>query len=966
MVGPHGVVQNDPIAPIRAAVTGRYEILREIGQGAFATVYLARDLRHDRYVAFKILNADPSSETSELRFLREIRMLASLQHPNILPLIDSGHAEAMLYYVMPYITGESLRARITRERQLAIDAAITIACEVSDGLASAHEKGIIHRDIKPENILLSTNHAIVADFGIARAIDLAGVRQLTRTGIGSPGTPAYMSPEQLMGDKEVDRRTDIYSVGAVFYEMLTGKPPFVGKDGLVRRFTEPPPLPSALRAHLPEVLDKIVSRALARDPQQRQSTASELAEALGAALLVTRAQPASAPSVRAPDASQRGGSTVLTQTTPPSRERSSSSSQQLLPYSPAIDVPQAARREYIPEPGSFQPASRPASRMHLRAFAAPAMIIGALVAIGAAALAWSGARRVSAADGASLRRWEILLPDSASLSFMGAASGIGQPSIAISPDGSRLVYAGRGTPSAGLYYRELNSLVVTRLAGTDGAFNPFFSPDGEWIAFYANGYLKKISVPDGKLVTIARVKDPMGGDWGASGRILVADEQGTRPSLVPEAGGVLQPIQLQEKVVRRWLYPRLLPGGEWALHTDWDGSLAISSVRTGRAYGVTSEGVTPRDSTDVSKLFFGTNPMYVRSGHIVYLSGVGGVLMALPFDGERRRVLGAAAPVLEGVRQEAEAGAGQFTVSQDGTLVYAPGADAGVSKLIWLEPPAKVDTLPLPVAGYGSFDLSPDGTQILMRLKSQSGRAELWVFDLEKNSQTRIQTESTPLYVPQWWPDGKHILFSEFPPAGGLTAPVVRRTAETFSKQDTLVAAAIEVVPSPTGRALAASGWMNRPGMWLVPTDARSGKPVQIVPGPVYFMSFSPDGKWIVYGTPDPPEIYVSNTEHPEERHRISANGGEEPKWSARGDKIVYRSWNQFFSVAISTRDGFHASPPKLLFQGPYANVPGWSHAISPDGRRHLLLIGPPGETATRLVAVTNWFSELRRVAPAR
>ncbi|MDQ6769182.1 MAG: protein kinase [Gemmatimonadota bacterium] len=272
----------DPIGPVRAAVSGRYEIEREIGQGAFATVYLARDLRHDRLVAFKVLNADPTSENSELRFLREIRLLAKLQHPNILPLIDSGHAEAMLYYVMPYVKGESLRDRIHRERQLAVESAIAITREAADALACAHEQGIIHRDIKPENILLSAGHSMIADFGVARAIDVAGVRQLTRTGLGGPGTPAYMSPEQMLGDGQIDQRSDIYSLGCVLYEMLTGKPPFHGEGGFVKRFTEPPPLPSTLRLDLPETLERIITKALARDPGDRYPTAAEFGKALAA------------------------------------------------------------------------------------------------------------------------------------------------------------------------------------------------------------------------------------------------------------------------------------------------------------------------------------------------------------------------------------------------------------------------------------------------------------------------------------------------------------------------------------------------------------------------------------------------------------------------------------------------------------------------------------------------------------
>jgi protein kinase-like protein len=270
----------DPIAPLRAALRGHYDIEREIGQGAFATVYLARDLKHERKVALKVLNADPTSDTSELRFIREIRTLARLQHPNILPLHDSGHVEALLYYVMPYVSGETLRDRIDREKQLPIDAASSIAREIADALAYAHAQGIIHRDIKPENILLSTGHPIIADFGIARAIDLAGVRTLTRTGTASPGTPAYMSPEQLMGDKVLDGRSDTYSLGCVLFEMVTGRPPYAGKEGFVKRFTEAPPKASTFRKDLPRWLDDAIEGALQRDPQDRYPTAKGFADAL--------------------------------------------------------------------------------------------------------------------------------------------------------------------------------------------------------------------------------------------------------------------------------------------------------------------------------------------------------------------------------------------------------------------------------------------------------------------------------------------------------------------------------------------------------------------------------------------------------------------------------------------------------------------------------------------------------------
>ena len=270
----------DPIASLRAALRGHYDIEREIGQGAFATVYLARDLKHERRVALKVLHADPTSETGELRFIREIRLLARLQHPNILPLHDSGHVEALLYYVMPYVSGETLRDRINRERRLQPETACSIARDAADALAYAHAQGVIHRDIKPENILLSAGHPILADFGIARVINLAGVRQLTRPGLDSPGTPAYMSPEQFLGDRELDGRSDIYSLGCVLYEMLSGKPPFAGKEGFVKRFTEPSPSILTSRPELARWMDAPVQKALARDPDDRYQTAGEFVTAL--------------------------------------------------------------------------------------------------------------------------------------------------------------------------------------------------------------------------------------------------------------------------------------------------------------------------------------------------------------------------------------------------------------------------------------------------------------------------------------------------------------------------------------------------------------------------------------------------------------------------------------------------------------------------------------------------------------
>src|SRR5437868_4319505 len=214
----------DVILHLNNTLAGRYAIEREIGAGGMATVYLARDLRHDRHVALKVLNPELGAVLGVERFLSEIKVTANLQHPHLLPLFDSGEAGGLLFYVMPYVEGESLRARLTREKQLPIDDAVRIAVAVADALDYAHSHGVIHRDLKPENILLQHGQPVVADFGIALAVTKAGGERVTQTGL-SLGTPLYMSPEQATGDRIIDGRSDIYSLGAMLHEMLTGDPP---------------------------------------------------------------------------------------------------------------------------------------------------------------------------------------------------------------------------------------------------------------------------------------------------------------------------------------------------------------------------------------------------------------------------------------------------------------------------------------------------------------------------------------------------------------------------------------------------------------------------------------------------------------------------------------------------------------------------------------------------------------------
>jgi serine/threonine-protein kinase len=276
---------SDSISTLTEALADRYRVEREIGHGGMATVYLAEDLKHARRVALKVLHPDLAAALGAERFLSEIRTTANLQHPHILALHDSGAANGFLYYVMPYVEGESLRARLEREKQLPIDDAVRIASELAGALGYAHARGVIHRDIKPENILLQGGHALVADFGIALAVQTAGGQRLTQTGL-SLGTPHYMSPEQAMGERAIDARSDIYALGAVTYEMVTGDPPFTGATVqaiMAKVMTERPTPPSAVRDTIPEAVEDAVLKALAKLPADRFSTAAEFATALALA-----------------------------------------------------------------------------------------------------------------------------------------------------------------------------------------------------------------------------------------------------------------------------------------------------------------------------------------------------------------------------------------------------------------------------------------------------------------------------------------------------------------------------------------------------------------------------------------------------------------------------------------------------------------------------------------------------------
>jgi eukaryotic-like serine/threonine-protein kinase len=524
---------SSPPSRISGALSGHYRLEQEIGAGGMATVYLAEDLRHDRRVALKVLRPELAAVIGAERFLAEIKLTANLQHPHILPLFDSGEADSFLYYVMPFVEGESLRDRLRREKQLPVDEAVRIATEVASALDYAHRHGVIHRDIKPENILLHDGRALVADFGIALAASKAGSR-MTETGM-SLGTPHYMSPEQAMGEREITARSDVYALGAVTYEMLTGDPPFTGStaQAVVARVVTESPRPLVPQRHtIPPHVEAAVLTALEKLPADRFATASQFAEAL-----------------------TRPGAVAL-------------------PAYPATDVRAAAARGPRPE------------RVWWKRLSAPWAI--ALLAIAAAAVSTWG-RRASGGSPRQIVRFDIQLPSDAE-----PVGAVGS-TIAFAPNGSQVVYVGKAPTGQRLYSRRMDQPDPVPIPGSEGASLPFFSPDGQWLGFAQGTRLMKVALAGGPATPVCTLTGrAYGATWTAGDTIIFAGDSGLMD--VPAAGGTPRLIARPDsgEVFR---FPEALPGGKAVLFgASGKGSLRLGALvrGTGQVKRLEQQGGYPR------------------------------------------------------------------------------------------------------------------------------------------------------------------------------------------------------------------------------------------------------------------------------------------------------------------------------------------------------------------------------------
>ena len=875
------------IERLSAALADRYRLERELGQGGMATVYLAQDLKHDRKVALKVLKPELAAVIGAERFVVEIKTTAALQHPHILPLFDSGTADGFLYYVMPFIDGETLRAKLDRETQLGIDEAVKTTVAVADALDYAHRHGVVHRDIKPENILLHDGRPMVADFGIALALSAAAGGRMTETGM-SLGTPHYMSPEQATAEKEITARSDVYSLGSVLYEMLTGSPPHTGASAqqiIMKIVTEEAAPVTKLRKSVPPNVVAAVAKSLEKLPADRFESAKAFAEAL---------------------------------------------------QNPSFTVAATAGAAY----------GLPARRDW--------RIIGlatGLVAMTALAV-WGIARPVAPRPFA---RYQMALPE-------GQQVGGFYARIALTPNGSRLVYtSGRGNLTT-LWVRERDHFEATMLAGTDAAASPSVSPDGNRVAFYAGAALHAISLQGGPAVTLMdTLVGAAGSAWSTDGYVY-ADGEGPTPLLRVPAGAGAPPAWFTSldsaSGETDHLFPDALPNGRGVLFTVRYGSdparsmIAVADAKTG-AHHLLVNGVYAR---------------YAKPGYLLIVSS-DGILMAAPFDQGAMKLTGDLVALVTGVTLRGPS-APDLAVANDGMLVYTiGGGDELGGEPVWVTREGTAQPVAADWTHTGQeLALSPDGSELAVSI--HSGReTQVWVRQLSRGTVSKLTFEGTNNGRQGWTPDGARLLYLSN--QGPQPAVYSRRADGTANAEPLLMR------PGVVQEAL-----VTRDGQWLVFREGggaasnlyarRMRGDTAVVPlADTKFRettpTVSPDGRWLAYASDETgrPEVYIRPFPDVERgKWLVSAEGGTEPRFSRNGSELFYRN-GKGEMVAAEVAPG--STPPigrqRALFSAAAysANAYHQLYDVAPDGR--FLMLRQGGDTtagSTRLFVVENFLEDVK------
>jgi serine/threonine-protein kinase len=858
---------------LNAALRGSYQIESELGSGGMANVYLARDLKHGRSVAVKVLKPELAASIGSERFVREIEIATRLTHPHILPVHDSGEADGFLFYVMPHVEGESLRHRLNRERQLPVEDALQIAREVAAALACAHDYDIVHRDIKPENILLSGGVAVVADFGIARAVSAAAGEQLTATGM-AVGTPAYMSPEQASGEGGVDGRSDIYSLGCVLYEMLVGEPPFAGPSMqaiTAAKLSAPVPDIALVRDTVSPSVSLAVQTALARLPADRFQSAEKFAERL---------------------------------------------------RSTAGEGPGAIKRR---------------RRITVPTVVIPWTVAG-ITALVASWLAVAG-RTDRPVTESTTYSYTIPVSGDHHLPRGSRVSGVEPVPVTISPDGTQLVYVVEEDSGTRLYQRALDEFSGQPIPGTDGALNPFFSPDGRWVGFVANGMLRRVSIAGGPVQVITEAPNILGATWTDSDSIIFTPDYAGGLAIVSTSGGEARAVTTPDYESGEFghLWPHRLPDGKSVLFDRWsqpdEHSVVLLSLETLEQRVVLENAGKPR---------------YLPSGHLAFQRF--GQVQAQAFDLGSLTVAGASIPPIDAYKAF-------FALSDAGVLVYVPPVvDPASRRFLWVSRTGRSTLL----AEFGGLvlepQLSPDGERLLLLMLGGQGPG-VYTYELATE---RLELLGTGFF-PIWNPDGNAVTLG----GNGL---FILRADGTPSEPERLLENNELSSPfswTPDGQTLV---YGTGGDIWAVSLEG-DRTPHQLIATEHNELGarFSPNGNWIAY-TSDASgqqEVYLQSYPDADARRLVSIDGGSDPVWNRDGRELFYRRGDELWVVPIETEPALNVGTPRRLFAEPYAARASHQNFDYDPSRDRFIM--SPVETVppTEIRVVLNWFAELERLVPS-
>ena len=878
---------------------GSYEVVGQIGAGGMGEVYQAHDTKLGRDVAIKVLPEAFAHDHERLsRFQREAKMLAALNHTNIATIHGLEQSGDTSYLVMELVSGETLAERIKREGAVPVEEALAIAKQIAEALEAAHEKSIIHRDLKPANVKVTPEGKVkVLDFGLAKAFE----GDATGEDIGN--SPTLSMPATMQG----------VILGTAAYmspEQARGK--------AVDKRTD-------LWAFGCVLYELLTGKAAFRG----EDTTDILAA-------VVRAEP---------------DMQALPAVTPVKIRdllRRCLQKDKILRMQAAGDV-RIEIHEALSMSGVTEPTADDSARQ-LRGWRLPALI--GLEALVVAAVAIAATWYLKPEARKPVTRTVINLPPGDQLAALDSTA------IAISPDGTQLAYVATHNGTRQIYLRALDSLELKPLSGTEGVDtnNPFYSPDGQWLGFAADGKLKKIPVGGGAAVTLCSAPALRGATWNNDGTIIFAPMTVSFLRQVSDAGGVPKGLTQINRGDAAHGWPELLPGNRVML-------FAVGTV-TDR---IVAQSVSSGERRDIVP--GGTAPHYAATGHLIYAQG--GNLMAAPFDARRLQLTGAPVPVLEGVNRAPLGGGVQYALSSNGTLVYVPGENrVGVGeRLIWVNRNGTEQALAAPPHFYVYPRISPDGRRAAVGVAE--GDTQLWLYDFARETLSRFTFEGAQNYNAAWAPDGKRIAFfsdKEGPlnifwqPADGsggmerLTTNEYSQVPRSFSPDGQLLSY-VEVNPT-TGYDI-----------WVLRVSDHKTEPLLRTPFNESVPAFSPDGHWLAYVSDesDRMEIYVRPYPGPGGKYQISTDGGTEPVWNPNGKELFYRQGNKMMAVDITVHPTFSSSKPKMLFQGPYvptrATFPYYD--VSPDGQRFLMIkLSEQTSTPTQIVVVQNWFEELKRRVP--